>query len=359
MQWARLLVGALLVALWAGVAQADTGAAPRDVPQVSNPSAVHIPPVPATYETKRLGWLTLSFAPSAHERVQPLLTEAEADKERLTEELGQSVLDHVEVRVARTADEMAMLAPADLPPPAYASGVAYPPLHLVILSLVGPGSADATDLPEVFRHELAHVALEDAVLGHHVPRWFNEGLAVHESGESSLLRVRTLWDATLSRTVIPLEELDRGFPSERQEVSIAYAESADFVRFLLRDGDHVRFAALVDRARKGEAFDSALADSYGTDVRKLEFQWREEIAKRYSFLPVLTGGSVLWVIVIGLSALGWARKKRKAKATLARWEAEEALAAAAVAPPEVPDAIFVRPEALPKIEHDGDWHTLH
>jgi hypothetical protein len=338
---------------------------PRDVPHISNPATVHVPSLPAAYQERALGWLTVAYPPSVHERVQPLIDDAEAVKSRLAEELGQPVLDHVVVRIARSADEMAMLAPAELPPPAYASGVAYAPLHLVILSLVAPVGAEATDLGEVFRHELAHIALDDAVQGVHIPRWFNEGYAVHESGESSALRLRTLWDATLSQTIIPLADLDRDFPSEGYEVSVAYAESADFVRFLLRDGDRARFALLVDRARRGEPFNRALADSYGTDLRKLEFQWREEIAKKYSFLPVLAGGSLLWVIVIALTAVVWVRKKRHDKAVLARWEREDAVASAqsqaVVAEPSVfgdalaPEAM----RALPKIEHEGDWHTLH
>jgi hypothetical protein len=335
---------------------------PRDVPLVLQPSAVRIPAVPATYQQRDLGWLRIAYAPSAHERVGPIIAEAESDRARLADELGEPILEHVEVRVARTAEEMAALSPVELPPPPYASGVAYPPLRLIVLTLMGPVGAEATDLPEVFRHELAHIALEDAVLGQHIPRWFNEGFAVHESGESSLLRVRTLWDATLSRTIIPLNDLDRGFPEERYEVSIAYAESADLVRFLMRDGDRARFASLIDRTRKGEDFDRSLGDAYGVDVRKLEYQWREEIAKRYSFLPVLTGGSLLWVAVIGLSAIGWIRKKRRDRATLALWAEEEA---ALQGPPvEVApgEALGVRPErlrSLPKIEHDGTWHTLH
>ncbi len=370
LRWARLvLLGALLGLLPTGTVRAGEEARqdPRDVPTVVDPSAIRLPAVPPTYQQKDLGWLKLAYAPSAHERVQPLLADAEAIKARLAEELGQPVLDRVEVRVARTADEMAMLAPASLPPPAYASGVAYAPLHLVILSLMAPVGAEATDLGEVFRHELAHIAIADAVEGRHIPRWFNEGYAVHESGESSALRVRTLFDATLSRTVIPLADLDRDFPNERYEVSIAYAESADFVRFLLRDGDRARFASLIDRVRKSEPFDRALADSYGTELPKLEFQWREELGKRYSFWPVLTGGSFLWVIVIGLCAVGWVRKKRHDRAVIARWEREDALAAAAASQSVVlrdgtAPSDTLAPEAmraLPKIEHEGDWHTLH
>ncbi len=342
---------------------------PRDVPLVIQPAGLKIPPVPATYQQKDLGWLHVSYVASAHERVAPLLRDAEEIKAKLTDELGQPVLAHVELRIARTPEEMATLAPSEAPPPQYASGVAYPGLHLMLLTLSAPESNEGVNLDEVFRHELAHIALEDAVLGHHVPRWFNEGLAVHESGEGSLVRTRTLWDATLAKTVLPLADLDRGFPNDHYEVSIAYAESADFVRFLMRSSDHERFAALIERTKGGQPFDRALADAYGTDLNKLEFQWREQLSKRFTIIPVLTGGSLVWIFVIGALVYGFVKKRRRAKAILERWGREEAELDAAIGAASRAEARLAedgsdhvsvpRVPALPKIEHDGSWHTIH
>ena len=343
---------------------------PRDAPLVLEPSSVRIPNVPDEYATRDLGWLRISYPPAAQARVDPLIQEADDVKTRLAEVLGQPVLHRVDVRVARTAEEMATLAPADLPPPPYASGVAYNGLHLVLLTLSSPDpGADAPDLQEVFRHEMVHVALEDAVLGHHVPLWFNEGLAIHQSGELPLKRTKTLWDATLSKTVMPLAELDQAFPRDRFEVNIAYAESGDFVRFLLRDADRARFGSMIERVRNGQPFERALTDAYGTDLRKLEYQWREELAKKYTYLPVLTGGSLLWVIVLGAMVVGYVKKRRRAKATLARWEKEEAALDAAIteaheaeSTPLVVDAAAsaaIQASGLPKVEHDGSWYTVH
>ncbi len=356
------------LALPAGAAGADEPALnpPRDVPLVVRPETLKVPPVPATYQQKDLGWIKFAYVPSAHERVAPLIRDAEEIKARLMDELGQPVLGKVEVRIARTPEEMATLAPLEAPPPPYGSGVAYLELKLVLLTLSAPGSNEGVDLDEVFRHELSHVALEDAVLHRHVPHWFNEGLAIYESGEFPWLRRKTLMDATLSGTVLPLAALDRSFPRENYEVSIAYAESADFVRFLMRDSDRQRFTAMIERVRDGQSFDRAVADAYGSDLRKLEFQWREELSKRFTYIPVLTGGSLVWVLVIGALVYGYVRRRRRAKATLARWEKEEAASFSAVGvtdeaePRPTLEHIAVQAKAeLPKVEHDGSWHTLH
>ncbi len=349
-------------------AQAAPLVAPHDVPLFMQAAQAPIPAVPSSYVTKQLGWLELSYPASASERVASLLRDADGIKAQLTESLGQPVLGRVIVRVAPTVADMAKLAPADAPPPEYASGVAYHGLHLVLLSMLQPRGADAVDLDEVFRHELAHVALEDAVQSRHVPVWFNEGLAIWLSNELAMARTKTLWNATLSGTLIPLADLDRSFPRDNFEVSIAYAESADFMRFLLRRSDRLRFTAMIDRVREGQAFERAIAEAHGSELRRLEFEWRGDLERRFSVIPVLTGGGVVWGILMGVLVLAYVRRRRRAKAILARWEREEAIEDARIAArlaaeraelaPLAPVAGKIVSISL-KIERDDGWHTVH
>ncbi len=336
--------------------------APHDTPLILEPGAVKIPALLPDMTTTRHGWLDLAYPKSVESRARPLESDADTFKEDISAWLGQTVLDHVEVRLARSQEEMTALAPAGYPPPRYAVGVAYSALHLVIISLREPRTAEATDLGEVLRHELAHVALFDATQGRHVPLWFNEGFAVQASGESSFQRMRTLWDATLSKSILPLAELDKSFPDENQQVSIAYAESADFVRYLLRDADRARFGSLIERVRKGTPFDRALSDAYGDSTRILEYQWREELDKRFSFWPVLTGSSMLWSLIVGILLVAYVRRRRKAKETLERWEKEEAeedLLRARIVEAAQDDGTYVARATIPAVQHDGEWHTLH
>jgi peptidase MA superfamily protein len=350
--------------------EASPIATPRDVPLVS-PSEVTIPPVPSTYITRDLGWLELSFPSAASERVESLLKDAAAVKAQLADVLGQPVLDRIEVRITPTFEDMRMLAPVGAPPPAYASGVAYPKLHLVLISMLAPRGADATNLDDVFRHELAHVALEDAVLGQHVPAWFNEGLAVGFAGENSIDRQKVMATATINGTLLPLADLDRGFPVDQSDVNVAYAESVSFLSFLQARSDHLRFASTIQRVREGQAFDRALGDAYGSDLRKLEYQWRSEVERRYSLIPVLAGGGILWVGVIGALGWGFVKKRRRTKAILARWAEDEAIEDALLAQrareaaeaAELSDGdlmrLSMRSRAPAKVEHEGNWHTLH
>jgi hypothetical protein len=339
--------------------------APPDAPVVLPSDVAPIPPVPSSYVTKTLPWLELSYPASASERVEPLLRQADSIKAELSAALGQEVLSHVTIRVAPTVMDMARLAPPNVPPPAYASGVAYHGIHLVLLSMLQPRGAEAVDLDEVLRHELVHVALEDAVLGKHVPLWFNEGLAVSLSGELAMARTKTLWDATLSGTLLPLSDLERHFPTDHFEVSIAYAESADFMRFLSRRADRVRFASLIDRVRSGQPFDRAVADAYGGELRRLEFEWRAELERRFSVLPALTGGAAIWLLVMGILIVAYVRRRRRSNAILARWAKEEALEDAWIEArrrkflDDTAETTTANVKASYKVEREGTIHTLH
>jgi hypothetical protein len=336
---------------------------PRDTPVLVSASQVTIPAVPSSYKTRDLGWLSLSYPPSAEERVAPIVAEAEEFKTLLVERLGQPVLEHVDLRVTPTFGDMARLAPIGSPPPGYASGVAWTRLHLVIISMLPPRGADAVDVAETFKHEMVHIALDDATRGQHVPVWFNEGLAIYLSGENSLARQQTLMSATFSGRLIPFQDLDRSFPSDTFEVNVAYAESADVMRFLMKRTDQLRFASMIERVRDGERFERAAGDAYGSDLRKLEFEWMREAEHRYSIIPVLTGGGIIWVGVIVALGLAYMRRRRRTKAILARWEKEEAaedlVRARAEAAADADVALPVGARISIKIEHEGDWHTLH
>jgi len=364
--WAMLL--ALLVPFAARADDDEAGEnPPRDVGVVVQPSAAKLGPLPEDFQRIDRGWLAIEFPASVRDRVLALLEDAEEFRGRLAEDLGQPVVLHVLVRVARTPAQMAELAPVGAPPPSYAAGVAYPSLRLALLAMQAPDTWEAPNLTELLEHELTHLALAEAVAGRPVPRWFDEGLAIHESGEVPWARTKALWDAALSRRLLPLSELDRAFPTERYDVNVAYAESADFVRFLMRDADRARFGSLVQRVQAGTAFDRALEDAYGTDVRKLEYEWREDVGHRFGWFPALTGGGLLWAAIAGLAVAAWVKKRRAAIAKLAQWAREEAEMDAATAaaererrsPPPGDDGLPPRVPSIPVVEHEGRWYTVH
>ena len=186
--------------------------APRDVPLLMQPGAIVVPPLPDTDQVResRLAPGRVPAERARARRAAPPRRRPESKRSSPTRSASPCSR-----RPSSSASAIAgghgVARPADVPPPQIASAVTLAPLRLVLLSMRAPFSNEGTDLEELARHELAHVALDDAVAEQHVPRWFNEGFAVNASGERPWERGEALGQATVMRSLIPLANLDR-FP---------------------------------------------------------------------------------------------------------------------------------------------------
>jgi hypothetical protein len=236
-----------------------------------------------------------------------------------------------------------------------------------------------SDVDRVLVHELTHVALHRAVGGHPLPRWFSEGVAIHQANEHSLARVRELWSGTLRGALFPLERLSAGFPARHGEVSLAYAQSADLVGYLLQvDRGRARFRELVAALRAGQPFEQAFLASYRMPLPLLEQQWRAQLAQRFGRWPsILSGLTVVWALAALLLVVGYVRVRRRQARTFKRWEIEEAPVVVVAEPapsqaPSQPPPRSVADEVLdawgdqqrkdsgiPTIVHEGRNYTLH
>ncbi len=345
--------------------------------------ATALPALPDGFEELRDGDVTWQFPAAARELVELVRDETAADRVRVSGELGAPA-GPLYVRVGRDPDEMQALAPPEAPPPAYAVGVTYPGLDLILLTLTAPSTWERPPVDRVLVHEWSHLALHRALGPGHAPLWFDEGLAIHEARERSFDRVRTLWEATVRGSLIPLDDLDARFPDRPHAVDLAYAESADFVGWLFSrgDGGASEVTRLVERMRTGQDFEEAISQTYSAGIGQLEVDWRGELGRRYAALPLLLGSSFAWLVVLVLLVMAYRRKRRDDARTLARWEAEEARddaarlartraeldqmwreadAEADRATSDDPAAanVALRDDGVPRVVHEGREHTLH
>jgi len=362
--WSALLSCVCVVCcLWVGSARADdrTDAAPILEP-------------PPGYATEREGNVRWTYPLSAADEVGTLRAYQRLAWRRVVAELGAPVADSLDIRVALNPEQMQMLAPPKSALPGYADGIAFPKSGLVLLTLTAPETFFRPDMNRVLTHELSHVALERAVRGAAVPRWFSEGVAVHQAGESSLTRIETLWNATLRGTLLSLAELSNAFPSSHSQIDLAYAQSADFVGFML-DGRDERghFQALLRELAKGRPFTDAVQATYHVPLSYLEREWRAGLQRHFGRWPALFMGlTFVWVLGAGLLGVAFVRTRLRDRATLRRWAIEEAPILSAPPPPPQPagatqssvDEFFDNrrtqsDSGVPTVVHDGQHHTLH
>ena len=177
--------------------------------------------------------------------------------------------------------------------------------------------------------------------------------------------------------------LARGFPSQRSAVDLAYAQSSDFVGFMLSGVDErARFRALLRELAAGRPFPQALEAAYHVHLGYMEREWRANLTQRFGRWPMLfIGLTSLWVLGAVLLIAGYLRARIRARATIQRWALEEqpVVAASALmvhAPTAAPappagavqsslDDFFDNRRTsktdpgIPTIVHDGQSHTLH
>ncbi len=398
----RILAGlAVLIASLAPLGPALAQAPPDVATYREEGPPRALPVAPDDYAREQQGDVVWEYPRQASSVAEDLQAVYRAEWPRVVAELGVEVAPDVVIRIGRNPTEMAALAPVEAPPPAYASGVAYPYRGLILLTLAAPETWERPDVARVLVHELSHIALHRAVSGgtgpeeesgddatdateRSVPRWFSEGVAIYQAREMSLERTRALWGGTVGGQLMSFDQLSAGFPDRPHQVNLAYAQSADFVRWLRdRDDGERKFREVISRLARGQSFDTSLSRTYSTNLTRLEIDWHADLGERFQAFPLLFGSGSLWVLAAILIVVAYVKRRRRDRAKHREWEAEEeamrvsaqALLATATAArddgePErqdepievlyvIPPEPRVRDSQIPTVEHDGRSHTLH
>lgn len=322
------------------------------------------PPMPPEYLMHDGGWLRVHYHPSARDRLRPLFERLERTQGELRALLRQDVLASLEVRVAALPAEAARVAPTRPTAhsgarPASTGHLVWPREQLVVAFLSRPGEEgwrSPDELEHALRRSIATVALAQATSGAEVPRPFREGFAEAFAGSGE--RTGTLVQALLSRALVPSSELDAaltsGDPARRR---VAEAQAGDLLSRLLEErGGRDRLASLTEQLRAGASFDDALRATWGSDLATLDASWRRDVARRLVFAPALVLALLVTTLSVLLRRVLRARGEREARKRLE--ESARSQRKRRVSPALERRAKPLR-GGVPKVEHDGRWHTLH
>ena len=187
--------------------------------------------------------------------------------------------------------------------PRWGVGLAIPGGRAIVVR------ADAPDPHEVLRHELAHLALHDAIRVR-VPLWFDEGYAVVAAGEWDRLESLRLNLAVVRGAVGDLTTLDAALRQSEAEAATAYALAGSAVLLLARSNPGQSLDALVRKLEGGTAFGEAVAITTGYTLGTFERAWQKDLRNRYGWLVWLFAGggwAILGVLVLVLAR--WRRKR--------------------------------------------------
>jgi hypothetical protein len=163
--------------------------------------------------------------------------------------------------------------------------------------------ADAEDIYATLRHELAHLALHQAVPVR-VPLWFDEGYAAWAAGEWERLGALELNLAVVRGAVPDLRGLDGALRGSATSADAAYALAVSAVIELARRNPSGSIAPLLQRLMVGHDFEASVLETTGLTLSQFERGWQRRVRQRYSLATwLLAGGGwglvtlTVWVFV--------------------------------------------------------------
>jgi hypothetical protein len=213
--------------------------------------------------------------------------------------LGPRPLPPLRLIVVADGRRFRALARGGVPP--WGAGLAAPESRTILLR------ADAEDLPQVLRHELAHLALHQAVRVR-VPLWFDEGYATWAAGGVEAFDVLRLNLAVARGAVPDLGGLDAALRGSAASAEAAYPLAATAVAELARRHPERSLRPLLERLEGGEDFEVAVRETTGLNFGQFETAWRRTIRLRYGLL-VWTLAAGLWA-ALAMAVLGGAWLRR-------------------------------------------------
>lgn len=186
--------------------------------------------------------------------------------------------------------------------PGWGAGLAYPSSRTIILR------ADAGDLRQTLRHELAHMVLHDAIKVR-VPLWFDEGYAAVAANEWDRMDALRLSWIVLRRDLPDFRELDGALRGGESSAEKAYTLAMSAVLELGRRNPARTLDSLLARLGRGEDFPAAVAGSTGIPLGLFESDWQRVIKHRYNLVIWLSAGG-FWFLVSLLVGIAWWFRRR-------------------------------------------------
>jgi hypothetical protein len=179
-------------------------------------------------------------------------------------------------------------------------------------------------LASVFAHELGHFELGRLAAPGRLPRWFEEGACMVLARPWDLRDSFSLSLAMLFRDPGTLADLEHHFPERSAAARSAYAQSFSFVDWLVeKRGEASSLGRVAQGVGRGETFRAAFAAEFQMTPERALRAWRNSIGRWHRIVMALTGTTMLWTVVVLLVISVAIRKRRRSRAILERWEAEE------------------------------------
>lgn len=186
--------------------------------------------------------------------------------------------------------------------PAWGAGLAFPSSRTIILR------ADNGDLRQTLRHELAHLALHDAVRVR-VPLWFDEGYASFAAGEWDRMDALRLSWIALRGDLPDFRELDGDLRGNSASAEKAYTLAMSAVLELARRNPQGNLDLLMTQLQSGSSFEASVDAATGLPLTVFERDWARTMRRRYNLAVWLSAGGFWVVVSLAVGIVWWLRRR--------------------------------------------------
>ena len=193
--------------------------------------------------------------------------------------------------------------------PEWGAAIAFPEESEIVMQ-GSRASSSAGNPGATLRHELAHLALHEAV-GELPPRWFDEGCASFAAGEWSRDEVLATNFALMVRGLPSLAALDALFLGGESRAQQGYALAERAVAEMAALDRERGLALFLVYWRESSSLDLALRRAYGVTEEEFEARWKSATRRRYGGLALLADVSLAVLFLLLLVGPLWIGRRRR------------------------------------------------
>ncbi len=207
--------------------------------------------------------------------------------------------------------------------PAWISGYALSERGVAVLFPARTPSYPDSTFEELVLHEIGHILVFRAVAGGQVPRWFNEGLALHIGRPWRLEdHSRVTW-ALVSGRQVSLADLEPYFNTSREAAKHAYALAGAFVQDLVGRHGAAAVGQILNEVANGVRFEEAFFRVTAETLTAAEQDFWSRHTFFYRWVPVIGSSATLWLLITVLALLAFRRRRRRDAEILESWDRED------------------------------------
>lgn len=193
--------------------------------------------------------------------------------------------------------------------PEWGAAIAIPDEQRIVMQ-GSFANSDAGDPLVVLHHELAHLALHEA-MGDLPPRWFDEGYASVAAGEWTRTVALETSVSLMWRSMPGGDELDAGFFGGASRAQYTYALSHLAVAEMQAIDEKRGLANFFAEWKRTGKYDLALRQAYGMTSTSFDNYWHTRVRRQYGVLAFVANLSIAFGFVsLMLGPVYWAKRRR-------------------------------------------------